>query len=120
VSDEKLKAAMDDVRNRLIQSLLAGDSGGDSFTGTTNGADNDGLTMDKLDEVYELLKPTPIYYATNEVVRLGEVFVIQESGMFPEFVLFNPDETKPDVPGCVWVHVKDCELKPRPFELYRL
>ena len=49
------------------------------------------LTLEKLEEAFELVFPT-LYYATDKNLEIGKLYWCKETDLNPEFIVCHPDD----------------------------
>lgn len=67
------------------------------------------LTIDILKQAIELLRP-PLYYALDNNIEKDQMFVVKQSGLYPEFIVCHPEDfetLKTMFPEIRFVDLKD-------------
>lgn len=76
------------------------------------------LTIKELYDVMDLVRP-PLYYATDENLERGFLFICKETELNPEYIICHPDDLetiKDKIPLRRFVHIRD---EPREVSLNR-
>lgn len=70
---------------------------------------SDGLTLEKLQEVIDLVYP-PLYYGLDKHIERGVLYLCKETDFNPEYIVLHPDDfeaVKSKITARRLVHIKD-------------